>query len=53
MVADVKPDFAIVMHGSDKQKQQFEQKLKEGMPQTAVLIMAPFTIKTVLLPQKP
>jgi L-ascorbate metabolism protein UlaG (beta-lactamase superfamily) len=53
MVADVKPDFAITMHGSDKQKQQFEQKVKEAMPQTAVLIMAPFTIETVSIPQKP
>jgi len=53
MVADVKPDVAIAMHGSDKQKQQFEQKVKEAMPQTAVLIMAPLTFKTVSIPQKP
>jgi L-ascorbate metabolism protein UlaG (beta-lactamase superfamily) len=53
MVADVKPDVAITMHGSDKQKQQFEQKVKEAMPQTAVLIMAPFTFKTVSIRQKP
>ena len=53
MVADVKPDVAITMHGRDKQKQQFEQKVKEAMPQTAVLIMAPFTIETVSIPQKP
>jgi len=53
MVADVKPDVAITMHGSDKQKNQFEQKVKERMPQTAVLIMAPFTVKTVSIPQKP
>ena len=53
MIADVKPDVAITMHGSDKQKQQFEQKVKEAMPQTAVLIMASFTVKTVSIPQKP
>jgi len=53
MVADVKPDVAITMHGSDKQKQKFEQKVKEAMPQTTVLIMAPFTVKTVSVPQKP
>jgi len=52
MVADVRPDVAIAMHGSDKQKQQFEQKVKETMPQTSVLIMAPFTTKTVSTPQK-
>jgi L-ascorbate metabolism protein UlaG (beta-lactamase superfamily) len=53
MVADVKPHVAITMHGSDKQKQQFEQKVKEAMPQTAVLMMASFTFKTVSIPQKP
>jgi L-ascorbate metabolism protein UlaG (beta-lactamase superfamily) len=53
MVADVKPDVAITMHGSDKQKRQFEQEVKEAMPQTAVLMMASFTVKTVLIPQKP
>ncbi|MGA2386913.1 MAG: MBL fold metallo-hydrolase [Candidatus Bathyarchaeia archaeon] len=52
MVADVKPDVAIAMHGSDKQKRDFEQKVKEATPQTAVLIMLPFTGKTLSLPQK-
>ena len=37
MVADIKPQVAIAMHGSDKQKQHFEQKVKEAMPQTAPL----------------
>ncbi len=37
MVADVKPDVAITMHGSDKQKQQFEEKVKETMPQDSGL----------------
>ncbi|HMK95244.1 MAG TPA: MBL fold metallo-hydrolase [Candidatus Limnocylindrales bacterium] len=53
MVADLKPDIAITMHGSDKQKQQFEQKVKQAMPQTTVLLMAPFTLKTFSVPQKP
>jgi L-ascorbate metabolism protein UlaG (beta-lactamase superfamily) len=53
MVADVTPDFAIAMHGSDKQKQEFKQKVKQSMPQTEVLIMAPFTSKTVTVPLKP
>ena len=53
MVADVKPDVAITMHGSDKQKKQFEQKVKEAMPQTAVLMIAPFIFKTVSIRQKP
>jgi L-ascorbate metabolism protein UlaG (beta-lactamase superfamily) len=51
MVVDVKPDVALVMHGSDKQKQQFAEKVKETMPQIVVHIMAPFTAKTVSLQQ--
>ena len=41
MVADLKPNVAVTMHGSDKQKRQFERKVKEAMPQTEVLIMEP------------
>jgi L-ascorbate metabolism protein UlaG (beta-lactamase superfamily) len=47
MVSDIKPDYAITMHGSDKQKQQFGQKVKEAIPQTAVIIMAPYTTQTL------
>ena len=53
MVADVKPNFAFAMHGSDKQKQQFEGLVKESMPQTAVYILEPFTGKTVSLAKEP
>ncbi len=53
MVADIKPDVAVTMHGSDKQKQQFEAKVKETMPQTVVYIMGSFTAKTVSVPLKP
>jgi len=52
MVADVKPAVAIAMHGSDKQKRQFEAKVKESMPQTTVYIMAPHTTKTITLQGK-
>jgi L-ascorbate metabolism protein UlaG (beta-lactamase superfamily) len=47
MVSDVKPDVAITMHGSDKQKRQFEQKVKEAMPQATVITMQPYTAKTI------
>jgi L-ascorbate metabolism protein UlaG (beta-lactamase superfamily) len=50
MVSDIKPNFAITMHGSDKQKQQFEQKIKEARPQTTVMVMQPYTIKTISVP---
>lgn len=49
MISDIKPKVAVTMHGSDKQKQQFELKVKEGLPQTAVIIMQSFTAKTVTL----
>ena len=49
MVSDIKPKVAVVMHGSDKQKIQFEQKVKDGMPQAIVIIMKSFTAKIVPL----
>ena len=49
MISDIKPKIAVTMHGSDKQKQQFELKVKEGWPQTAVIIMQSFKAKTVTL----
>jgi len=52
MVSDLKPDIAITMHGSDKQKQQFEQKVKEAMPQTTVITMESFTTKTISVPTR-
>ena len=47
MVSDIKPDIAMPMHGSGKQKERFAQKVKEAMPQTEIVIMAPFTTKTL------
>jgi L-ascorbate metabolism protein UlaG (beta-lactamase superfamily) len=52
MVSDVKPEVAVTMHGYDKQKQQFEKKVKEAMPQTSVLIMEHYTWKTAALKEK-
>jgi mRNA degradation ribonuclease J1/J2 len=52
MVYDIKPNFAITMHGSDKQKQQFGQKVKEAIPQTAVVIMATYTTQTLSVPSR-
>ena len=49
MVADLKPNVAISMHGSDKQKRQFEQKVKEAMPKTTVWTIEPYTFKTISL----
>ena len=52
MVVDVKPDVAIAMHGSDKQKREFEQRVREASPQTAVVLMAPYTTQTVTVPSR-
>jgi len=49
MAVDLKPDVAVAMHGSGGQKRQFEAKVKEGLPQTSVLILEPFTSKTIEL----
>jgi L-ascorbate metabolism protein UlaG (beta-lactamase superfamily) len=45
MVSDIRPNFAIPMHGSDKQKQEFAQKVKEAFPETAVVIMATYNMQ--------
>jgi L-ascorbate metabolism protein UlaG (beta-lactamase superfamily) len=52
MVADLKPEVAISMHGSEKQKRQFEQKVKETMPKTTVWAIEPYTFKIVSLELK-
>lgn len=52
MVADIRPNTAVAIHGSNKQKQQFEQKVREHMPNTSVLIMEPYTSKIITLKQK-
>jgi L-ascorbate metabolism protein UlaG (beta-lactamase superfamily) len=52
MASDLKPQVAIAMHGSEKQKQQFQQKVKEGMHNTTVLIIDSHTAKTITLKTK-
>ncbi len=49
MVADLKPDVAISMHGSEKQKRQFEQRVKEALPKTTVWAIESYTFKTISL----
>jgi len=49
MAVDLKPDVAVAVHGSGGQKREFEAKAKEGLPQTSVLILEPFTSKTIVL----
>ena len=49
MATDIKPKVAVAIHGSEKQKLEFQNKIQESMPQTSVLIMEQFTTKTISL----
>jgi len=49
MAVDLKPEKIIAMHGSEKQKQQLADRIKENMPQTAVLLVKPFTSQILTL----
>ncbi len=52
MAVDLNPQWAVAMHGSEGQKREFEAKVKASMPQTAVLILEPYTGKTVSVQAK-
>ncbi len=52
MASDLKPQVVLAMHGSEKQKRQLEQKIKEGMAQTTVVIKEPYTLQKILLDKK-
>jgi L-ascorbate metabolism protein UlaG (beta-lactamase superfamily) len=47
MAVDLKPQDAFAMHGSEKQKHQFLQKVQEGLPQTKVIIMLPYSTESI------
>ncbi|HYA78662.1 MAG TPA: MBL fold metallo-hydrolase [Verrucomicrobiae bacterium] len=47
MAADLKPNVVFVMHGSKGQHKEFENILKEKMPQIKVIVPLPFTIQIV------
>ena len=53
MVVDLKPDVALSMHGSKKQKRQFEQKVMKAMPKTEEWNMESYTSKTISLGKTP
>jgi L-ascorbate metabolism protein UlaG (beta-lactamase superfamily) len=52
MAVDLNPKLAVAMHGSDGQKRSFEAKVKAAMPQTKVLILEPYTGKTISVQAK-
>ena len=49
MAFELKPNVVVVMHGSNGQHQDFEKIMKEKMPQTKVIMLAPYAPKTLEL----
>ena len=49
MAVDLKPKQILPMHGSEKQKHQFEEKIRNGMSQSEVLMIEPFTPQLIAL----
>jgi L-ascorbate metabolism protein UlaG (beta-lactamase superfamily) len=47
MASELKPNLVVVMHGSKGQHKEFENILKEKMPQTKVIIPVPYTSQTL------
>jgi L-ascorbate metabolism protein UlaG (beta-lactamase superfamily) len=47
MASELKPNLVVVMHGSKGQHKEFENILKEKMPQTKVFIPVPYTSQTL------
>jgi len=43
MASELKPNVVVVMHGSKGQHKEFENLLKEKMPQTKAIVPMPFT----------
>jgi len=49
MASELKPNVVVVMHGSKGQHEKFENMIKAKMPQTKVIIPAPYTSQTLEL----
>lgn len=49
MASDLNPSVTVAMHGSMGQSKEFEQKIKEKMPHTIVIIPEPYRSKIVTL----
>jgi L-ascorbate metabolism protein UlaG (beta-lactamase superfamily) len=49
MASELKPNVVVVMHGSKGQHKKFENMIKEKMPQTEVIIPAPYASQTLEL----
>ena len=49
MAADLKPSVIVAIHGSEAENKEFEQKIKQNMPNSSVIIPVPRVEKTVIL----
>lgn len=49
MASELKPSVVVVMHGSKGQHKKFENMIKLKMPQTKVIIPAPYAYQTIEL----
>jgi L-ascorbate metabolism protein UlaG (beta-lactamase superfamily) len=49
MAADLKPQIAVTMHGSDGQNQEFQKLMQAKMPKTKVMSPARRTLKRVII----
>ena len=49
MAVDLKPSVIVCIHGAAEESKEFEQKIKQSMPNTSVIIPVPRATKTVTL----
>jgi L-ascorbate metabolism protein UlaG (beta-lactamase superfamily) len=49
LASELSPNVVVVMHGSNGQHKKFESMVKEKMPQTKVIIIAPYASQTLEL----
>ncbi len=49
LASELNPNVVVVMHGSERQHMKFESMVKEKMPQTKVIIIAPYATQTLEL----
>lgn len=49
LASELKPNVVVVMHGSEGQHKKFESMVKEKMPQTKVIMIAPYSFQTLVL----
>ena len=49
MAADLKPSVIVCIHGAAEESKEFEQKIKQSMPNASVIIPVPRETKSIIL----